>query len=55
MTNIKYVIKRLGKMNYKAMINKINAIHNKTSMSRMQVFRDMKNCAVRYGARVYGL
>jgi len=55
MSNIKYIIKRLAKMDYKAMINKINSIHKKTDMSRIAIFKDMKDCAVKYGARLYGL
>ena len=30
MSNIKYIIKRLTKMDYKAMLSKINTVHKKT-------------------------
>lgn len=50
MSNIKYILKRITKMDYKAMISKINSIHKKTKMSRIAIFRDMKTCAVKYGA-----
>lgn len=50
MSNIKYILKRITKMDYKAMISKINSIHKKTNMSRMAIFKDMKDCAVKYGA-----
>ncbi len=50
MKNIGYVFKRLFKMNYGAMFKKINAIHKKTKKSRISIFRDMQECAVKYGA-----
>ncbi len=50
MKDIGYVIRRLFGMNYKAMLQKINAIHKKTGMSRIKIFRDMQQCAVNYGA-----
>ena len=50
MANLKYLIQRALDMNYKAMLEKINSIHKKTGRSRLSVFRDMKDCAVKYGA-----
>ena len=50
MANLKYVFKRLFHMNYGAMLKKINSIHKKTGKSRVFIFRDMKDCAVKYGA-----
>lgn len=50
MKDIKYVIGRLLEMDYGAMIRKINSIHKKTGMGRLKIFRDMKNCALNYGA-----
>ena len=50
MANIKYLVRRLLDMNYKAMLDKINSIHEKTGRSRLSIFRDMKDCAVKYGA-----
>ena len=46
----KYLIQRVLNMNYKAMLDKISSIHKKTGRSRWAVFRDMKDCAVKYGA-----
>ena len=50
MANMKYLFQRLLDMNYKAMLEKINSIHKKTGRSRVAIFRDMKDCAVKYGA-----
>jgi len=50
MANLKYLARRVMNMNYKAMLDKINSIHKKTGRSRISIFRDMKNCAVKYGA-----
>ena len=50
MGNAKYLIQRVLNMNYKAMFDKISAIHRKTGRSRWAVFQDMRRCAVKYGA-----
>ncbi len=50
MSNIKYIFKRLKTIDWKSMINKINSVHRKTGMSRIKIFNDMKECAVKYGA-----
>lgn len=50
MGNIKYVLSRLSKMDYKAMINKVNTVHKKTKKSRLSIFLDMTECARKYGA-----
>ena len=50
MASISYLIKRIVKMDYKNMFNKINKIHKKTGKSRISIFWDMKECAVKYGA-----
>ena len=50
MPNIKYLVKRALKMDYKTMLNKINSIHKKTGKSRINIFNDMRKCAVKYGA-----
>lgn len=50
MGNAKYLIQRVLNMNYKAMFDKISAIHRKTGRSRWTVFQDMRRCAVKYGA-----
>ena len=50
MGNIKFILKRLLRMDYKAMLQKINSIHKKTGKGRLTIFRDMQDCAVKYGA-----
>ena len=50
MANIKYLIGRIIKMDYKNMLSKINSIHKKTGKSRISIFNDMRECAVKYGA-----
>ena len=50
MGNAKYLIQRVLDMNYKAMFDKIRAIHRKTGRSRWAIFQDMRRCAVKYGA-----
>ena len=50
MNNIKYILIRLTKMNYKAMLNKVNEVHKKTGTSRFLIFLDMAKCARKYGA-----
>lgn len=48
--NLSYVLRRLMDMNYRAMFQKINALHKKTGRSRLFLLRDMQRCAVKYGA-----
>lgn len=50
MSNMKYLIERISKMDYKNMLNKINNIHKKTGKGRIAIFNDMRKCAVKYGA-----
>ncbi len=50
MGKAKYLIQRVLNMNYKAMLGKISSIHQKTGRSRLSIFRDMQDCAVKYGA-----
>ena len=50
MGNVKYILSRLSKMDYKAMLNKINTVHKKTKKNRISIFFDMTKCAQRYGA-----
>lgn len=47
MANVKYLFQRVMNMNYKAMWEKISSIHKKTGRSRLAIFRDMKDCAVK--------
>lgn len=50
MGNVKYILSRLSKMDYKAMIDKVNVVHKKTGKSRIAIFIDMSKCAKKYGA-----
>lgn len=50
MGKFKYLAQRVLNMNYKAMLDKIQSIHKKTGKGRLAIFRDMKDCAVKYGA-----
>lgn len=50
MPSIKYLIGRVANMNYKRMFSKINSIHKKTHKSRLAIFNDMRECAIKYGA-----
>ena len=50
MPNIRYLIKRISKMDYGNMIKKINSIHKKTGKKRIYIFNDIRKCAVKYGA-----
>ena len=50
MGKLNYLVQRALNMNYKAMLDKINSIHKKTGTGRLAIFRDMKDCAVKYGA-----
>ncbi len=50
MRKLNYLFRRALNMNYKAMLDKINSIHHKTGRSRLSIFLDMKDCAVKYGA-----
>ena len=50
MANIQYLIGRIIRMDYKNLIRIINRIQKKTGKSKISIFRDMKDCAVKYGA-----
>ncbi len=50
MGNIKYILNRLSKMDYKEMFKKIDEIHDKTNKSKVSIFFDMEECARKYGA-----
>lgn len=50
MGSIKYILKRLRTLNFKAMIEKINSIHKKINKSRLVIYIDMLKCAILYGA-----
>lgn len=50
MSKFGYLFQRVLNMNYGAMVKKIHAIHQKTGKGHLSIFRDMKDCAVKYGA-----
>lgn len=50
MPSFKYLVKRVMKMDYKNMLDKISRIHKETGMGRIAIFNDMRKCAVKYGA-----
>ena len=50
MPSVKYLIQRVLDMNYKAMLDTVNSIHRETGRSRLAIFWDMKNCALKHGA-----
>lgn len=50
MGRLLYVLKRIKSMDKKAMLSAINAVHKETGMSRLKIFNDMRQCAVKYGA-----
>lgn len=45
-----YLLQRVLNMDYKAMLDKISSIHKKAGRSRLSIFWDMQQCAVKYGA-----
>ncbi len=50
MSRIGYVLKRIGKMDYKKMNETANMLHKKTGKSKWWLFLDMARCAARYNA-----
>ena len=50
MPSFKYLVGRVMKMDYKNMLSKINSIHKISGKSRISIFNDMRECAVKYGA-----
>lgn len=50
MGNIKYILSRISKMDYKAMFAKVKTIHEKTNKSKIQILLDMTKCAKKFGA-----
>lgn len=48
--DIGYVLKRLIRMDYKAMLQTLSELHHKTGRSRISLLSDMRRCAVAYGA-----
>ena len=50
MPSIGYLLKRVKEMDKKAMLEKVNSIHEKTGRSRINIIMDMQKCASKYGA-----
>lgn len=50
MGKLKYILRCIGSMNYKRMLDTISSIHKKTGKSRILLFLDMVWCGFRYGA-----
>ena len=50
MKRIIYILKRLREMNFDAMFQTLDRLHEKTGKSKLLMFLDMIQCALRYGA-----
>ena len=50
MSKFVYLLKRIKEMDKKAMMDKVNSIHDKTGKSRIYLLYDMQKCARKYGA-----
>lgn len=50
MYNVKYLVGRLLRMNYRSMFETVEKLHQKTGKSRLWLFGDMIHCGLRYGA-----
>lgn len=50
MDKIKFLIKRIFGMNFKSMFKKVDAIHQKTKLSKVYILFDMFMCAIKYQA-----
>lgn len=50
MEKIKYLIKRILKMNYKQFFNTINEVYSKTNKNKLSIFIDIINCGIKYQA-----
>lgn len=50
MNKFVYLLKRVKGMDKKAMMEKVNSIHERTGKSRIYILYDMQNCARKYGA-----
>ena len=50
MSRIGYVLKRIGKMDFKRMNETANMLHKKTGKSKLWLFADMAKCAAKYNA-----
>lgn len=50
MGKLSYVMKRAAKMNYRAMFETANMLHQKTGKNRLWLMADMVQCAIKYNA-----
>lgn len=50
MPNIRYIVKRIFRMDYKAMLNIVAKVSKESGKSKMNVFFDIIWCGIRYGA-----
>ena len=50
MKKIKYLLKRIFRMNYKGFFNTISDVHKKTKKSRVVIFFDIVYCGFKYQA-----
>ncbi len=50
MVKLKYLIKRLTRLNYGQMLKTVSRLHKKTGKGRIWLFSDMVRCGTRYGA-----
>lgn len=50
MEKIKYLIKRILKMNYKQFFNTINEVYSKKNKNKLSIFIDIINCGIKYQA-----
>ncbi len=55
LASISYYLKRISKMDYKSMFEKVKEVSKKSGKSKIHIFFDMIWCGFRYGARIYGL
>ena len=50
MNKIKYLIKRVFRMNYKEFFNTVDKVHQKTKRSKLSIFIDIIDCGIKYQA-----
>ncbi len=55
LASVSYYLKRISKMSFKGMFERIDDVCKKSGKSKVSTFFDMIWCGFRYGARRYGL
>ena len=50
MSKLKYLAKRIFKMNYKGFFSTINEVHQKNNKNRIYIFFDIIYCGIKYQA-----